>query len=154
MGCLDCPRGMFAPTSDGCLRCPAGMYQDEQGRNGCKVCPSGTFSPVSGARSAASCLPTCGPGTYSPNGVVPCLSCPKDSYNNGSVLSGAVSCTACPVDSFTGRIYRNRYKMRASALSKSFHCSLLRRITKKTVTFFGFLDFLDIFFQIVKKLQS
>ncbi len=95
--CLECPAGFFAGKGETeCALCPKGTYQDEPRQGRCKQCPPGSWTQEAGSKSESACVPVCGHGTYSPEGLVPCLECPADSYSGEPPTDGFRECTACP----------------------------------------------------------
>ncbi|GAV01451.1 hypothetical protein RvY_12161 [Ramazzottius varieornatus] len=118
--CLDCPVGTFASSLSStaspailssassrkldlasCLLCPPGSYQNSSGQTSCWKCPDGFFTSTYGAKFINECLPACLAGTYSPNGVLPCLACPKDTYSSVASAGAYKNCTQCPVGMYT-----------------------------------------------------
>jgi hypothetical protein len=100
--CLECPAGFYAGRGqESCSLCPKGMYQNEARQGFCKKCPPGTWTGEEGSKDASDCVPVCGYGTYSPEGQVPCLECPADSFSGEPPVDGVRECTACPKETFT-----------------------------------------------------
>jgi len=85
-------------TTSKCRICPTGYYQDQQGQTTCKMCPSGYTTLTTGVRLKEGCTRKCLPGTFSQNGMEPCLVCPNGTY---SVKNGSISCINCSVTSNT-----------------------------------------------------
>jgi len=100
--CLQCPAGTFAGRNPhACVSCPKGYYQDTTRQGSCTKCPDGTYTKGEGSKSLADCLPLCGWGTFSATGLVPCLTCPKNTYSEIPPVSGSTVCSTCSVDTFT-----------------------------------------------------
>jgi len=72
--CLQCAAGTYSsPDMKKCLPCQLGWYQDMNRQPSCRQCPEGTFTKSEGSKSVSECIPVCGYGTYSPTGMVPCI---------------------------------------------------------------------------------
>ena len=100
--CLHCPAGTFAnDLQKECAFCPRGYYQNRDKQGACLKCPAGTYTRFEGSKSGDDCVPVCGYGTYSPNGLVPCLQCPNNSYSQKPPVDGFKDCQACPQNTFT-----------------------------------------------------
>ncbi|XP_041117630.1 sushi, von Willebrand factor type A, EGF and pentraxin domain-containing protein 1 isoform X2 [Polyodon spathula] len=92
--CVNCPVGTyFSLEHKACESCWIGSYQDEEGQLECKNCPAGSSTVYMHSRSAAECKAQCKPGTYSPNGLETCESCPLGKYQP---VFGSKFCVACP----------------------------------------------------------
>jgi len=81
-------------TTSKCATCPTGYYQDEQGQTTCKMCPAGYTTLTTGVRLREGCTRKCLPGSFSQNGMEPCMVCPNGTY---SVNNGSTSCINCSV---------------------------------------------------------
>ena len=79
-------------TTSKCAICPIGYYQDQQGQTSCKMCPTGYTTLTTGVRLREGCTGKCLPGTFSENGMEPCILCPNGTY---SVNNGSTSCINC-----------------------------------------------------------
>ena len=79
-------------TTQKCARCPVGYYQDEQGHAACKKCPIGYTTVTTGVRLKYDCIKQCSPGSFSENGIEPCMPCPNGMY---STDTGSKSCFSC-----------------------------------------------------------
>ncbi|XP_022105727.1 sushi, von Willebrand factor type A, EGF and pentraxin domain-containing protein 1-like [Acanthaster planci] len=92
--CSACSTGFFYDNSTGeCHFCPRGYYQEAQAQFTCDQCPPGTTTVVEGAKNETWCEEACLAGSFSSNGVVPCLECMQGEYQP---LPGQTSCVACP----------------------------------------------------------
>ncbi|XP_076318247.1 uncharacterized protein LOC143229580 isoform X1 [Tachypleus tridentatus] len=99
--CLHCPAGTHASFEEKCVFCPRGFYQDLTRQGSCKRCPDGTYTKSEGSKSLTDCIPTCGLGTYSPTGLVPCLQCPSNTFAGPPPPDGFTECQRCPGNTFT-----------------------------------------------------
>ena len=100
--CLQCPAGTFAARDPhACVSCPKGSYQDATRQSSCRKCPEGTYTRQEGSKSLSDCLPVCGFGSFSKTGLVPCLSCPLNTYNGHPPVGGFTECAKCPDNTFT-----------------------------------------------------
>ena len=79
-------------TTQKCASCPVGYYQDEQGHAACKKCPIGHTTLTTGVRLKYDCIKQCSPGSFSENGMEPCIPCPNGMY---STDTGSTSCFSC-----------------------------------------------------------
>lgn len=80
--CVSCSVGTYHDTTNnGCKLCPRGTYQDKEGQLSCKPCPQVKLGiGILGAVNVTQCTVLCPPGKFSKTGMLPCLDCPKDSY--------------------------------------------------------------------------
>ena len=79
-------------TTQKCVACPVEYYQDEQGHATCKKCPANHTTLINGARLQSDCVKLCSPGSFSENGIEPCMACPNGMYSIGV---GSTSCFNC-----------------------------------------------------------
>nr|XP_028567204.1 sushi, von Willebrand factor type A, EGF and pentraxin domain-containing protein 1 [Podarcis muralis] len=92
--CVNCPLGTYYSLEHhACESCWIGSYQDEEGQLECKNCPSASYTEYLHARSISECKAECKPGTYSPNGLEICESCPLGKYQP---VTGSKHCIPCP----------------------------------------------------------
>nr|XP_056705184.1 sushi, von Willebrand factor type A, EGF and pentraxin domain-containing protein 1 [Euleptes europaea] len=92
--CVNCPLGTYYSLEHhACESCWIGTYQDEEGQLECKNCPSGSYTEFLHSRSVSECKAQCKPGTYSPNGLEICESCPLGKYQPAA---GSKQCISCP----------------------------------------------------------
>uniref|UniRef100_A0A8D2Q1E1 Sushi, von Willebrand factor type A, EGF and pentraxin domain containing 1 n=1 Tax=Varanus komodoensis TaxID=61221 RepID=A0A8D2Q1E1_VARKO len=92
--CVNCPLGTYYSLEHhACESCWIGSYQDEEGQLECKNCPSATYTEYLHSRSVSECKAQCKPGTYSPNGLEICESCPLGKYQP---TTGSKNCISCP----------------------------------------------------------
>lgn len=64
----------------------------------CTDCPTGTTTILPAAGGRDECGMKCSPGTYSENGVEPCIPCAKGSFQNSV---GALACEECTAEKST-----------------------------------------------------
>ncbi|XP_063970226.1 sushi, von Willebrand factor type A, EGF and pentraxin domain-containing protein 1-like [Lytechinus pictus] len=99
--CVACPPGFFSDgAKDVCIPCTSGSYQDESAQSSCKICPYGQTTSKEGAKHINDCRDQCSPGSFSPSGLVPCISCDLRSYQSEA---GQRSCDTCPTNQKTYR---------------------------------------------------
>ncbi|XP_060618494.2 sushi, von Willebrand factor type A, EGF and pentraxin domain-containing protein 1 isoform X2 [Anolis sagrei] len=92
--CVNCPLGTYYSLEHhACESCWIGSYQDEEGQLECKNCPSASYTEYLHSRSVSECKAQCKPGTYSPNGLEICESCPFGKYQPAT---GSKQCISCP----------------------------------------------------------
>ncbi|XP_072848120.2 sushi, von Willebrand factor type A, EGF and pentraxin domain-containing protein 1 isoform X1 [Pogona vitticeps] len=92
--CVNCPLGTYYSLEHhACESCWIGSFQDEEGQLECKNCPSGSYTEYLHSRSISECKAQCKPGTYSPNGLEICESCPFGKYQPAT---GSKHCISCP----------------------------------------------------------
>ncbi|XP_066469621.1 sushi, von Willebrand factor type A, EGF and pentraxin domain-containing protein 1 isoform X2 [Tiliqua scincoides] len=97
--CVNCPLGTYYSLEHNvCESCWIGSYQDEEGQLECKNCPSGSYTEYLHSRSVSECKAQCSPGTYSPNGLEICESCPFGKYQP---VTGSKHCISCPTNMST-----------------------------------------------------
>ncbi|XP_053380812.1 uncharacterized protein LOC123562034 [Mercenaria mercenaria] len=95
--CWPCPLGMEA-RKDVCLPCAAGSYRDNMIQTACMLCPESTSTEHQYSRNQSDCKDVCSPGYSSTSGLVPCYSCPKNTYQSDD---SATSCQHCPAGQCT-----------------------------------------------------
>lgn len=107
-----CKPGTFSNTGlEPCNSCPTGTYQVQYGSIGCVRCPNGKTTATVGTTRIDDCkgalvfcyhlclyfyapvLEPCPSGTFSADGLVPCLLCPKGYYQE---KVGQETCAKCP----------------------------------------------------------
>ncbi|XP_051818518.1 sushi, von Willebrand factor type A, EGF and pentraxin domain-containing protein 1 [Antechinus flavipes] len=123
--CVNCPLGTYYSLEHNvCESCWIGSYQDEEGKVECKLCPAGSSTEYLHSRSISECKAQCKQGTYSPNGLETCESCPLGTYqpefgsknclscpeNTSTVKRGAVDVSACGVPCPIGEFSRSGIK--------------------------------------------
>ncbi|XP_078251223.1 sushi, von Willebrand factor type A, EGF and pentraxin domain-containing protein 1 isoform X2 [Rhinoraja longicauda] len=92
--CVNCPVGTFYSLEHmACESCWIGSYQNLEGQLECKMCPTGTSTEYMHSRSTDECKGQCKPGTYSPNGLETCESCPLGTFQPDY---SAKQCLQCP----------------------------------------------------------
>ncbi|XP_069779037.1 sushi, von Willebrand factor type A, EGF and pentraxin domain-containing protein 1 isoform X2 [Narcine bancroftii] len=92
--CVNCPVGTFYSLEHrACESCWIGSYQNLEGQMECKVCPTGMSTEYMHSRNADECKGQCKPGTYSPNGLEICESCPLGTFQPEY---SAKKCLQCP----------------------------------------------------------
>ncbi|XP_046569114.1 LOW QUALITY PROTEIN: uncharacterized protein LOC124277463 [Haliotis rubra] len=91
--CVGCGEGLYYSEEDnGCEECPTGTYQPEAEGSGCVQCPDGMTTLQNKTTTVDGCLPMCGLGHFSANGVEPCSPCGQGQYAD---RLGSTECTAC-----------------------------------------------------------
>ncbi|XP_062616948.1 sushi, von Willebrand factor type A, EGF and pentraxin domain-containing protein 1-like isoform X2 [Saccostrea cucullata] len=99
ISCVPCPPGTYLDYTRGkCLDCPIGTYKETEESAVCTMCPAGTSTISEGSLSKGDCKDTCGPGTFSKTGLIPCVRC---LYNHYQDQKGATSCSQCPKGKIT-----------------------------------------------------
>lgn len=95
MSCFQCSEGSFYDNKTReCRDCAQGTYQDLQGAESCKPCPIGTHTRHNGSSSMTNCIPVCGPGTFSRDGLVPCAKCQFGTYQPDTSQTACLACSA------------------------------------------------------------
>ncbi|XP_071100584.1 sushi, von Willebrand factor type A, EGF and pentraxin domain-containing protein 1-like [Haliotis cracherodii] len=93
-GCVGCTQGTFFNTeTKKCELCPRGRFQGHSGQNECIPCPSGMTTTLTGATTLQQCRPECQAGTFSDDGVEPCMPCEEGHFQQAR---GGKSCRQCP----------------------------------------------------------
>ncbi|KAL4240085.1 Coagulation factor 5/8 C-terminal domain [Mactra antiquata] len=90
--CWPCPLGMEARIAV-CSPCSIGSYRDNISQTSCLTCPAHKSTEYTHSRSASDCKVECSPGEFSGTGVIPCLQCPRNTYQSGSSPD---RCQLCP----------------------------------------------------------
>ncbi|XP_062600629.1 sushi, von Willebrand factor type A, EGF and pentraxin domain-containing protein 1-like, partial [Saccostrea cucullata] len=99
ISCVPCPPGTYLDTTESkCLDCLIGTYKETEESAVCTKCPAGTSTISKGSLSKTDCKDTCRPGTFSKTGLIPCVRCP---YNHYQDQKGATSCSQCPKGKIT-----------------------------------------------------
>lgn len=89
-----CRAGTFSPTGlEPCMKCEKGFYQEEDGQTVCKRCIEGRTTSSEGSDSSAECGVACSAGSFSNNGLEPCILCDRRSYQPHKETR---SCLFCP----------------------------------------------------------
>ena len=107
--CMPCAIGTYISTDGGssCTACPTGYTTETTGSSdveACRICSEGYImkngkcvannkSCAAGEYWAGDSCASCAAGTYSVEGSIACLQCPKGTY---TLESGSQSCTSCP----------------------------------------------------------
>ncbi|KAI8480747.1 hypothetical protein Bbelb_415400 [Branchiostoma belcheri] len=93
--CLDiCSVGSYSNTRVvPCTKCDVGYYQDQEGQTSCNRCNVSLSTLTIGSISESDCKEFCQAGSYSDNGFVPCLPCPRRYYQPSM---GQQQCLTCP----------------------------------------------------------
>ena len=99
-----CVPGYYANSSFAvaCDECPVGYWcpGGPQTSAGIFPCAAGETTLVPASANATDCLPTCDPGKYAANGMLPCLDCGLNFFCEGGPQPEAVQ-TPCPDGTFT-----------------------------------------------------
>ncbi|XP_047481240.1 LOW QUALITY PROTEIN: sushi, von Willebrand factor type A, EGF and pentraxin domain-containing protein 1-like [Penaeus chinensis] len=99
--CVKCPVGtFFNVVLKECQSCPKGSFQPQEGQVSCIVCPSNTSTKVSSAKSDQDCKSQCLPGSFSEDGLEPCVTCDLGQYQDEYA---SFSCASCPHNTTTWR---------------------------------------------------
>ncbi|XP_042878589.1 sushi, von Willebrand factor type A, EGF and pentraxin domain-containing protein 1-like isoform X2 [Penaeus japonicus] len=99
--CVKCPVGtFFNVVLKECQPCPKGSFQPEEGQVSCIVCPSNTSTKVNSAKSGQDCKAQCLPGSFSDDGLEPCVTCDLGQYQDEYA---SLSCASCPHNTTTWR---------------------------------------------------
>ncbi|XP_022794659.1 sushi, von Willebrand factor type A, EGF and pentraxin domain-containing protein 1-like [Stylophora pistillata] len=99
--CLNCTTGTYFYNDTGtCNDCPIGTYQEFEAQEHCSVCPPQTSTTMTRTEQLSDCLALCLPGTYSPTGLEPCISCGKGFYQE---IEGQRACFKCGVNKTTSK---------------------------------------------------
>ncbi|XP_021351273.1 sushi, von Willebrand factor type A, EGF and pentraxin domain-containing protein 1-like [Mizuhopecten yessoensis] len=94
-----CLPGTFSKDGlERCATCPVGTYQTIYGMTSCDSCPNNQTTIRRGSRQVIQCKDRCGLGHVSKNGLEPCYSCPRGTYQTEVAMS---SCFRCPGDGTT-----------------------------------------------------
>ncbi|XP_069128762.1 sushi, von Willebrand factor type A, EGF and pentraxin domain-containing protein 1-like [Argopecten irradians] len=96
-----CLPGTF--SADGlerCATCAVGTYQTLYGMTSCQPCPANQTTIRRGSRQVSQCKDRCGAGHVSKNGLEPCYTCPRDTYQPDV---GMDSCFRCPGEGTTSQ---------------------------------------------------
>ncbi|XP_018585768.2 sushi, von Willebrand factor type A, EGF and pentraxin domain-containing protein 1 isoform X1 [Scleropages formosus] len=119
--CVLCPVGTYYSLEHkACESCWLGSYQELEGQTECQACPDGSSTPYLHSRSPSECRAQCQPGSFSPNGLDTCESCPLGQYqpefgsrvcldcpqNTSTVIRGAVNIAECGVPCSAGHFSR------------------------------------------------
>ncbi|XP_074641309.1 sushi, von Willebrand factor type A, EGF and pentraxin domain-containing protein 1-like [Tubulanus polymorphus] len=92
--CVNCPVGTFFNVmTETCHSCERGTYQPEEGHYSCLVCPNNTSTVNHNSKTVGECKAQCLPGSYSADGLEPCLSCEKGYYQPDYAMA---ECRPCP----------------------------------------------------------
>ncbi|XP_041478090.1 sushi, von Willebrand factor type A, EGF and pentraxin domain-containing protein 1-like [Lytechinus variegatus] len=91
--CVACTTGHFYDGSvSECIPCFHGYYQDKQAQVKCKKCPVGRSTETKGSQSIDHCKDMCPKGHFSSTGLLPCIKCPRDTFQP---MAGQTSCFDC-----------------------------------------------------------
>ncbi|VDI62204.1 signal peptide, CUB and EGF-like domain-containing protein 3 isoform X1 [Mytilus galloprovincialis] len=92
--CVACSVGTFFDKKQKqCKICQRGTYQDKEGQTLCNLCPQVKLGiGILGAVNITQCTVLCPPGSYSKDGMLPCLDCPKNFYQSEY---GRLRCVPC-----------------------------------------------------------
>ncbi|KAK2150293.1 hypothetical protein LSH36_413g01017 [Paralvinella palmiformis] len=92
--CVACAPGtFFNVVNETCEVCPMGTYQPSEAANTCLVCPDFTSTTSNNSKSITQCKGQCLPGTFSPDGLELCETCPIGKYQS---QYASRSCVPCP----------------------------------------------------------
>ncbi|XP_076073438.1 uncharacterized protein LOC143045037 isoform X3 [Mytilus galloprovincialis] len=99
VACVQCPPGTFYDgSSKTCSTCSRGSYQPHSAQDDCTPCPYTQTTARIGAKDASECEDACEPGTWSLNGIPPCVECDVGYYESNY---GSTVCKQCPGNRIT-----------------------------------------------------